>query len=116
MADIDYPATLPKPLNGNFSEGSVTPWVEDRGEVGAPDKRLRFTRELETFSFRIRIVSAQVAVLKDFYATDLVKGTKAFNWTHPTTGASYEVQFGGRPRISHVSGPIWDVDIDLQEV
>ena len=116
MAEIDYPDSLPRPLNGNFSEGSVQPWVEDRGEVGAPDKRLRFTRELETFSFRIRIVTAQVAVLKEFYATDLVKGTKAFNWVHPATGVSHEVQFGGRPRLTHVSGRIWDADIDLQEI
>lgn len=118
MADIDFPADLPKPLGGSFAEGELQSWVEDRGEVGAPGRRNRFTRSLETFEFTLRLTNDQKQTLKAFYEDDLARGVKAFNWTHPTSGEVYAVQFVSKPRPSHVSGSVdmWDAEIRLQEI
>jgi len=118
MADIDFPASLPRPMGGTFEEGDIPSWVEDRGEVGSPDRRNRFTRELSTFSFTMRMNAAQKAILKAFYSTDLMRGVRQFNWTHPTTAEAYVVQFASKPRPRHVPGSIdlWDADVTLQEV
>lgn len=118
MADIDYPASLPNPIGGSLAESEMPSWVEDRGEVGAPDRRNRFTRSLEMFSFSIRLTNDQKEALCAFYQTDLSRGVKAFNWTHPTSGETYEVLFVQKPRPVHLAGSVdhWDVEISLQEI
>lgn len=116
MADIDYPVTLPSPMGGTFEEGDIPSWVEDRGEVGAPDRRNRFTRSLSSFSYTLRMTHTQKEMLNQFYAVDLVRGVKQFNWTHPTTGETYDVQFASKPRPRHLTADLWEVDVSLQEV
>lgn len=117
MAEFVFPS-LPSPLGGSFSESELSSWVEDRGEVGAPDRRNRFTRPLEMFSFKLRLTNDQKETLMSFYKDDLSRGVSPFTWTHPTNGQAFIVQFTQRPSPAHVAGSIdiWDVDISLQEV
>lgn len=118
MADIDYPAGLPNPTGGSFTESETAPWVEDRGEVGSPRRRARFTRALESFSFSLRLSNAQKEALAAFYRVALANGVEAFNWTHPTTAEVYEVQFAQKPRPTHLAGSVdlWDVDVSLVQI
>lgn len=116
MADIDYPTSLPAPMGGTLEEGSVDPWVQDQGEVGAPRRRKRFTRTLHQFPFKLRLTDAQKAALLAFYDDTLDDGVEIFNWTHPTTAVVYEVRFSSRPRPRHFTADLWDVDVALEEV
>lgn len=117
MAAIDF-IDLPNPIGGSLSEGEAQSWVEDRGEVGSPRRRNRFTRSLESFSFALRLTEAQKEALKAFYDVTLGRGVEAFNWTHPTTAEVYEVQFAQKPKPTHLSGSVdlWDVQINLVEI
>lgn len=117
MADIDF-IELPNPISGSLSEDETKSWAEDRGEVGSPRRRNRFTRALESFSFSLRLTNAQKEALKAFYDVTLVRGVEAFNWTHPTSAEVYEVQFAQKPKPTHVGGSVdlWDVQVNLVEI
>lgn len=115
MADIDFPASLPGPLDGSFQENSVDPWVQDTGEVGASRRRKRFTRKLRSFSFKMRLTSDQKDELLSFYDDDLDDGVDMFSWVHPD-GQTLEVRMASRPPVQHVTAEIWDVDLVLKEI
>ena len=116
MAAIDYPTSLPNPRGGEFDEGGIETKVRDESDVGAPRRRNRFTRSLGRWRFRIDLDGTQRAALLTFYETTLDRGVEAFNWTHPTTGTSYEVEMVSRPSITHVSADYWQAGVDLQEI
>ena len=117
MADVDFPEALRCcMLSGTLKEGGTDPWVSDRGEVGAPDRRKRFTRALRNFSYSMRLTSEQKAALEAFYDDDLDDGVQAFNWTHPWSGIVYEVQFSGRPEINHLYNSKWATQVVLEQI
>lgn len=116
MASVDFPSDLPLPRVGTFTDSLLETKVQDAGEVGAPRRRNRFTRALERFSFSLLLTDAQKAALYEFYATDLVRGVEACNWTHPVTSVVYEVVLPARPKATHVTRNLWAVELVLEEI
>lgn len=116
MADIDFPASLPPGRDGQFAESSLETKIRDQGDVGAPRQRSRFTRTLERFSFQLLLDDEQKALLLEFYDTTLARGVKQFNWIHPRTLVVYESAMPSRPSPKHLTGQLWTVDIEIEEV
>lgn len=114
--EIDYPATLPKPLIGTLKGGLQDPWIDDPASVGSPRRRARYTRALERFSFSASASEAERVALDVFYRDTLLNGVLSFNWTHPLSGASYEVRFAGRPEPSMVQGHRYTLAFVLKEI
>jgi hypothetical protein len=115
---VSYPSfpSLPNPVGGSLEESSIDPWISDRGEVGAPRRRKRFTRALRIFPFSLRLTTAQKGTLLTFYDDTLDDGVSAFNWTHPVSGDVYLVRFAGRPVPRHFTAALWDVDVTLEQI
>ena len=116
MAAIDYPTTLPNPMQGAFDESMLETKVQDSGEVGAARLRNRFTRSLNRWKFTIELTGAQKAALYTFYETTLSRGVEPFNWTHPTTAVEYEVVMTKRPAVKHFAVDEWRADVELEEI
>jgi hypothetical protein len=116
MTAINYPSTLPLPLAGEFSESVLESKVQDAGEVGAARRRNRFTRLLNRWKFTLYLIEADKAALYTFYDTTLERGVESFNWTHPTTGVTYEVIMPGRPTADHFDGELWALKVELEEI
>lgn len=116
MADIDFPASLPPGRDGQFAESALETKVRDQGEVGSPRQRNRFTRTLERFAFQLLLTDAQKELLLEFYDVTLVRGVKRFSWTHPRTDVVYEAVLPNRPAPAHLTGDLWTVDLEIEEV
>jgi len=116
MAAIDYPTSLPLPMEGQFSEEMLETKVQDSGEVGAARLRNRFTRALNRWKFTIEVTGTQKDALYTFYETTLSRGVEVFNWTHPTTEVVYEVVMTRRPKVSHFMVDRWRAEIELEEI
>lgn len=110
-----FPASLPGPLIGTLNLLATDPWVGDPAEVGTDRRRARFTRELRSFSFTLRLTDAQKDTLKTFYETTLNKGVDAFTWTNPEDDVAYTVRFTKRPPLKNVSFNVWDAEVGLAE-
>jgi hypothetical protein len=118
MAALDWPASLPKPNDGGFSEGRVNNFISDESQVGAPRRRARFTRTLKKFAANYTLTETQKDALLTFYDTTTSGGVAEFNWTHPGTAAVHEVRFSsdGGMQISHRTVNYWDVAVSLEEI
>ena len=116
MASIDYPSTLPAPLQGQFGEDMLETKVQDNGEVGAARLRNRFTRSLDRWKFTLQLTGDQKDALYAFYETTLVRGVEPFNWTHPTTAQTYEVVMSRRPSAKHFTVDLWKAEVELEEI
>lgn len=111
-----FPASLPKPLQDNYQPGAIDPWVEDAPEVGSNARRKRVTRALKTFSFTLRLTTAELATLETFYETTLSDGVDSFSWTDPVKGTVYTVRFDQRFSESPIGPYNWDVSMAFTEV
>lgn len=115
MSTPVWPDHWPKPYREGFESNSVSPWVEDRAEVGAPRRRKRFTRSLEKFSFQMRVSTAIWQEMKNFYNNTLDGGVLSFEWTDPTTTSVYTVQAATFKRKSLLAD-LHEVSVELHEI
>ena len=116
MAYIDWPAGLPEPRVGTFSESGIAPYSDDKAEVGASRRRKRFTRTLAKFTFDLVLDGAQKALLASFRDIATDGAVLPFNWMHPVTGILYEVRMTDPPSIKHVAVDKWTSTIALDEI
>lgn len=116
MAAITYPADGPKPLRKSLRQSYLDTFVDDRGEIGDPRRRNRFTRALRFFRFAAVVTEAQRLALDEFYVTTLSNGVKAFDWTHPITAEIIEVKFASRPSPQDFPVDRWRMSISLEEI
>lgn len=118
MADFDWPASLPEPLDGSFSEARIPNYVSDAAETGAPRRRARFTRQLKKISAKYLLTTDQKNVLLAFYDGSLVGGVHEFNWTHPDTAVVMEMRFvvNDGLQLSHRTVGLWDVSVSLEQI
>ena len=116
MADVNWPENLPCMLSGTLAENGIDPWVSDQPEIGAARRRKRFTRSLHSFTFEMRLTTAQKAVLMAFYEDTLDDGVKSFNWRHIWSDVTYEVRFSSRPSAEHVAAKFWTISVSLEEI
>jgi hypothetical protein len=113
---IDFPAALPKADVSSLEETSTEAYASDPSEVGSARRRARFTRVLRRWSWTAVLTAAQRAALDTFYEVTLSNGVATFNWTHPITEVSYEVQFADRPAVRHFMGTHYSTSIGLEQV
>jgi phage-related protein len=114
---IDWPSSLPAPLQGTLKGGHQDVFVDDNSAVGSPRRRARFTRGLKAFQFTLRLTEAERVVLQDtFYETTLNNGVRSFNWTNPLTSATYEVRFAGMPEETHLAADFYNVAVTLEQI
>lgn len=116
MASIDWPDTLPSPLNGTLQEGAGESYVSDPAQIGAARRRRRYTRALQTFAFQMTMTAAQAAILRTFVQTTTEGGVLEFNWTHPVTETAYEVRFATLPAIQQQTLGAWRASVEIEEI
>lgn len=117
MAAATWPASLPQELNIDSVEGELpTGAVRADTDSGPAFQRQRFTAAPEPFTGVIWIDGTQYATLLSFWRDTLAHGALAFDWKHPITEASAELQFqvGSPPRIRAKSGTLFEVDMTLE--
>lgn len=115
MSEIVWDDSWPKPKRADFDSGIVDSWVEDSSEVGAPRRRNRYTRSLETFKFSVQVTKAQWLEIRNFYFVTLDRGVRSFRWTDPTTELEYEVRMSS-PTRQHVASDRYDIGLAFREI
>lgn len=112
-----WPSTLPQDLqvqgfNATLPQGAVRTDME----VGPSFQRRRATATPERFEGRIWVDATQYETLRQFWRDTLGMGALKFDWQHPITKTSSEVQFnaGEPPGISAVSGNLFAVDMIIE--
>lgn len=113
---ISYPAEGPKALRGSLKEGEADAFIEDKPEIGDSRRRINTTRALRSFSFQAKVTEAERLDFRKFYHTDLLKGTLAFDWTHPISGEVVSVRFKGYPAFQDKPVDSWKMTISLVEI
>lgn len=84
-----FPATLPGPVWGSFSEQRQRNILAFAPDVGPPKMRRRSSAVAVPASAAFLLTDAQLATFDTFFETTLKDGTLSFTWNHPHTGVSY---------------------------
>lgn len=120
MPSIDWPSSLPCPARG-VSEQRIPPYVDDPASVGAPRRRVRFTRSLRRFDIVLaNLTRTQVEALENFWTATTGNGAYPFNWTHPRPPVGggdtiLAVRFSDFPQISQ-TGTRYAAQVVLEEI
>lgn len=117
MATTTWPETLPqKLLVDGFSSQLPTGSIRVEMDSGPAFQRQRYTSSVEPIQGSIWVTKGQYQTFKNFYVTSLAQGSLPFNWVHPITEETVEMQFdvSNPPRISAKSGILFRVDMNLE--
>lgn len=112
---IVFPANLPCPTPGSFSEGEVDTNVSDDNDMGLSSTRATTTKAFRTFGWSAIMTEAQRQEILEFYDTTLGR-VKPFAWVHPWSGEQMQVRLGSRPTADHFSVGYWTISINMVEI
>lgn len=114
-----WPAELPAPLQGSFSEQPQNRWLSSSPEKGFPRRRARFSAGMMTYPCTIKLIRQTVPTVIDrkaiFWAFYNQVGAGEFTWTHPTDGDMQgRFNLDSLPVVSHEAGKIWNASFILE--
>lgn len=94
MAAATWPSSLPQDLliqgfDMQMPEGSIRQDMD----AGPAYQRNRFTAAPEPFRGELILTKSQYSTFRDFWKNTISYGALKFDWKHPITGNSAEVQF-----------------------
>lgn len=93
MASINWPASLPAPIQDGYGESPPNTTIVTQMDAGPAKVRRRYTAAPRKLTLTYHLTAAQIADFDAFYVSTSKSGSLAFNWTHPRTGASVEARF-----------------------
>lgn len=94
-----YPGTLPTTFEiSGFGAEDKDARVVTEMDVGEPQRRRRYSKDLEILNGSYLLTAAQYTTMKTFYRTTLNGGTNTFNWTHPIDSSAIECWMMAAPK------------------
>ena len=102
------------PLDGTWSRQRQSNKIEFSPDAGPPKSRRRSTVSVVTASFSLLLTAAQLAALDAFFDDDCNEGVTPFTWANPETGAAEAWSFASPPAVTHRTGPLFSVQIELR--
>ncbi len=109
-----YPATLPAPLLGTFSESPPDNIIRTSMDTGYAKIRRRTTAKARDLSYSLMLTAAQVTTLDTFYVTTTNSGADEFTYSHPRTGASHKARFTAPPQYQNVDKDIYSASVSIE--
>jgi len=118
MALPVWPPDLPqKPLADGFSREPIREFElkEFTSESGVEHSRPRITGKKEIVSCAFLLTKAELAIFRDFYRNDLVKGSHAYRWQDPVdeVEGTYKIKAMSE---SHVTGGNFRVSLQIRRL
>lgn len=105
-----WPATLPDIVTyDEYSESPPDNALRTSMDVGPPKSRRRTTANVRPLSVMMILTTAQVETLDVFYDDTLASGTLTFNFDHPRTETTEEMQFAEPPIYGEPDGDYFKV-------
>lgn len=80
-------------------------------DAGPPFVRKRFSATETRISDTLLLTKAQTETLDAFYRTTLNGGVDLFDWTHPRTGSSVQIEIESDPVYRPQGAGLWAADI-----
>lgn len=115
MSTILWPASLPQNLlQDGYSDTYQDNTIRFQPDAGPAYIRRRYTAVATTVTGRLLLTKAQCATLDTFYLSTLEGGALPFEWAHPRTGTTANLQFQSPPKFSVASGELYYVDMALE--
>ena len=114
MADIDWPATLPKPLSDSYGETAPDGTIRTNMDSGPAKMRRRYTAAPRMFALVMHLTSDQYDDFDEFFVTTSRMGSLRFDFTHPRTGDACEARFVGAPTYGNPLGTECDVSFKIE--
>lgn len=115
MAYPNFPALSHGP-EYPLKESRVDQALKSESEKGYVLARPRFTRTRKRFHVTYNVLEQEDKdALESFVET--VKGdTGIFTWTHPQSGATYNVRFSKTPEFELWTMRLWKTELELETV
>lgn len=113
-----WPETLPALFEvDGFSLDPVSNSTVIDTESGEPLSRNRFSGEMDQITGNLyRMTREQTIALRDFWRYDLKNGTLRFTFDDPLDGSSTEYLMLAPPKITAMSGDLWQAGLRLQSL
>lgn len=116
MASIAWPSSLPQRMRlRNFSGPMSSGAIATEMDSGPPFQRQRFSAAPEPFRGSVFMTKAQYKTFRTFWESDTAHGAEKFNWAHPITNVTAEVQFdvGNPPRVVPRADDLFEVSMNI---
>jgi len=62
------------------------------------------------------LTTAELGYFETFFITDCASGALSFEWAHPRTGTTTDFRFVGQPVYERVSGSLWSVTFNVEQL
>ncbi|KQZ31576.1 hypothetical protein ASD50_15005 [Mesorhizobium sp. Root552] len=111
-----WPLTLPQyVLTEGYGSAFGDGRLRSQPDIGPPKVRSRSSAMPEPLQGKVVMTTDQLASLRTFITTTLLKGTQPFTFPDPVTGDPILVRFGDRlPSWSYFGHRKWTVDLSLE--
>lgn len=110
-----WPATLPtEPINDGFQEALGNNVLRTNMDVGPAKVRRRSAIRNDALSIRLKLTTAELAIFKAFYTTDLHDGVDTIQWVHPITNVSTDLRFTSPPSWEPAETGFFNVTLALE--
>ena len=88
--------------------------VEASFEGGRTYSKKSFRKIPDRFTGRLRLTSAELRILLNFFKFDLHEGVESFIWNHPITNQQISCQFVGGLSYNSDEGDYWFIDLAVE--
>ena len=109
-----FPTLSRNPIQ--IDEQSEFATISTSFEAGYQQTRERHSRSRKTFTVRYKVDGADKDLIFDHFSS--VRGSVAFDWTHPDTGAVHTVRYAESPKLP-ISGTwpdFYEITIKIVEI
>lgn len=90
-------------------------YIASEKEGGYEQRRARFTRNRQTFSFSLQLMSdSDKSTIENLVSATAL--AESFTLYHPKTGAQHTVYFSSPPKFSYVNFNKWNIELTFKEV
>lgn len=117
MAIPSWPASLPQRLRApGYGQSAADTMIASQTDTGPGKRRNRTSAGVEPFQASLRLSTAQLTQLREFYGTTLGNGALRFSWVDPVSQEPREVRFQANapPQWQQSVRPWWDVTLALE--
>jgi hypothetical protein len=110
-----WPATLPQKLNSDgFVYSKQDNIIRSGVDIGKPKQRPRYTAVFEEFEGSMIITKDQINTFLYFWDTTLSSGVLPFEWEHPLTDETKDMEFLSMYEITPESGTLFKLKISFR--
>ena len=111
---IAYPTDVPDCIEkGSLNRTPVDTVLRTPSDIGRPMMRNRYTGRLYRVSWVIKMTSAEVELLLDWYF-DTISKVNYFDFVDPLTDEMKQYRFVSPPKDTHIGGDHFSVTFDLE--